>query len=237
MRVLVFRGTEKTLGDIKADAAAKLVTPAESSDEKIHEGFYDAFVVVRSEIEKDLKRNSDLPLYITGHSLGGALATVATRFIASDSVGACYTFGGPRVGNTKLQEQIKTPIYRVVNAADVVPRLPPAYVVPLLIAILNWVPLPLGWLSRFLEKFHGYVHFGDMRYLTDVVSSGGDKYAGLKLISNPSLPLRVSWWARRMIFTFGRAAYWDHSISSYRDKLRAYAIGRQSRPPGAGKDT
>jgi hypothetical protein len=121
---------------------------------------------------------------------------------------------------------MKTPIYRVVNAADAVPRLPPAWIIPLLVALLNWFPAPLGWLTRFLERFQGYVHFGDMRYLNHVDSGAKDSFPGLRLIANPSLPLRARWTISRYIATFARAGVSDHAIALYRRKLKRYAQTR-----------
>ena len=37
---------------------------------------------------------------------------------------ACYTLGSPKVGDRELSRVFKTPIYRVVNASDAVPRIP-----------------------------------------------------------------------------------------------------------------
>ena len=164
-------------------------------------------------------------LLVTGHSLGGALAKVATRFIAGSSLGACYTFGSPRVGNLDMGLAFKTPIYRVVNSADVVPRTPPAFILPPLIALLSVLHAP-DFVLRFLERFQGYTHFGDMRYLNHVDAGGDDTFDGLRLIANPSLPVRFVWWVRRVTTTFGRAALSDHKIGLYRRKLRAYALHR-----------
>lgn len=232
MRILAFRGTEQNFKDFKTDLKAHLIPiHGGGGQELVHAGFQDGFDSIRAEVEESLKQNEDLPLYITGHSLGAALATLATWHIASSSLGACYTFGGPRVGNLALERRFKTPIYRVVNAADLVPRVPPAYL-PLLIALLKWVPLPLGWLIKFLERFAGYVHFGDMRFLTHVVPGSSSTFDGLLLLSNPAVLTRSKWVISRWINTWGKCGVEDHSVSLYRMKLKAYAIGRnkQSSP-------
>ena len=128
-----------------------------------------------------------------------------------------------------MAEGIKTPIYRVVNAADIVPRLPPAFLPTILIALLNWAPFPSEWLTNPLQKLRGYVHFGDLRYLTHVDAGTDETFAGLRLYSNPSMPARLNWLVRRLLATWGKAAASDHAIDLYRKKLKAYAIQRN--PP------
>ena len=67
-----------------------------------------------------------LPLYITGHSLGGALAVIASiRITPPDRIAACYTYGCPRVGDAEFTNQLwKIPVYRQVHSSDIVPRVP-----------------------------------------------------------------------------------------------------------------
>ena len=64
-----------------------------------------------------------VPIYFIGHSLGGALAQIATAKFGSDRVAACYTFGSPRVGSAFFDLWVKPPSYRVVNYADLVPQI------------------------------------------------------------------------------------------------------------------
>jgi hypothetical protein len=222
MLVLAFRGTEMNPKDIHSDVNAGLTTL--EGEEKVHRGFLKAFGHVKAAIGEDLDAHPGLPVYITGHSLGGALAILATRLLASDSQGACYTFGGPRVGNSHVDDQIKTPIYRVVNAADLVPRVPPSFTVNILMILANLFHLTLA--SQFLRRFKGYVHYGDMRYLNHVEPGLDDRFPGLVLHSNPSFPLRAVWVVRRWIATGGKAAITDHAIDLYRGKLKAYALSR-----------
>lgn len=227
MMVLSFRGTEMEPTDIKADLKANLKKV--SGDQEVHTGFYEAYKLVEEKISKDLEEYPNQALYITGHSLGGALAIVATKYLAAESLGACYTFGSPRVGNSTFQDDIKTPIYRIINAADMVPRVPPALIIELILAVIKWVPFPTGWLVTQLYKFRGYVHYGDMRYLkhiTDTKDANGISYEGLRLLANPNLGLRLYWAVSRWLATLGKAAAQDHSIVIYCEKLKAYALRR-----------
>ncbi|CAN0263726.1 unnamed protein product [Laminaria digitata] len=74
----------------------------------------------------------DWEVFVTGHSLGGALATLATldhqRRYPEAKV-TMYNFGSPRVGNrafAKLYDRFVGDSFRVVNNKDIVARLPRA---------------------------------------------------------------------------------------------------------------
>ncbi len=69
-----------------------------------------------------------------------------------------------------------------------------------------------------LSRWSGYVHFGDMRFLTDVKK--GEKQ---RLLSNPSAFTRAFLVIPKWFNTFGKSGATDHSISLYRLKLKAYA--------------
>lgn len=96
---------------------------------RIHAGFRDAFVSV---IDKALNRIRMMQqpgdkLWITGHSLGGALALLAGWWLSDFiEIPGVLTFGQPRVGNPKFAEQwpTKVPVIRVVNDRDIVPQVP-----------------------------------------------------------------------------------------------------------------
>ncbi len=180
--VLAFRGTEKDLKDIRTDLNARFY---KKDGARVHDGFRQAFALVRDDIAKELTSLDDqYDLYLTGHSLGGALAIVAAQELETESVAACYTFGSPRIGDYEFGAEIRIPVYRVVNAADIVPRLPPTWLFEVLNWLLKLVPIRLirdaG--TNILERFRGYRHYGDMRYLT-TVEDGSE----LRVISNPNM--------------------------------------------------
>ncbi len=146
--VVAFRGTESptTFEGLKdwllTDAVNLLILPqgrlgtdfaAAGVGARFHQGFVDAIAEIwnplLTAVEAEQKR-AERPLWITGHSLGGALALLSgwlfqRRFI---SVHQIYTFGAPMVGNAEatkaFDRELPQKIYRFVNSADPVPKLP-----------------------------------------------------------------------------------------------------------------
>jgi len=66
-----------------------------------------------------------------GHSLGGALATLAAMDIKLNVPGksvSCYTFGSPKVGDSAFAgayNKLVPDTHRFVNDTDLVPKIPP----------------------------------------------------------------------------------------------------------------
>lgn len=139
--LVAFRGTEPTqLSDWRTDTSAALVDDPLAPG-KVHEGFRDALgfvwqdlsevlAGVQEKAERDL--GTRLPVCLTGHSLGGALAELcAARFAAGrlQDVRCVYTYGKPMVGNDDYARTVEAAIgrraFRVVNNNDIVPWNPP----------------------------------------------------------------------------------------------------------------
>ncbi len=126
--VLAFRGTSDR-NDWITNLRARL-TPLKAAPAavRVHAGFLSAFECCRSEIVAAVDAlPPNLGLYITGHSLGGALAQIASAVLERDTLAACYTFGSPRVGAREFDRQVKCPHYRLINRWDVVPGVPPPW--------------------------------------------------------------------------------------------------------------
>lgn len=223
--VLAFRGTEpNSWRDIKADAKANL-KECETGG-RIHTGFDEAYKSLEIPILAELEKHTDKPLFITGHSLGGALATVAAKKIThSGGNAACYTFGSPRVADDKWLTTMKTPIYRVVNAADAVTMVPPAAAIIFGIAfILGFIPWVGPNIKDSLNKHFGrYLHSGDMRYLTNVKKG---EYHKTNLLPHVDIAYRFKGWVGQKLGWKSILA--DHSISTYRQKLAQVAERRNS---------
>ena len=120
---VVFRGTQPDdPSDIGTDAQAVLVDWQAKG--KVHLGFRDALTSVWDPIESWLK-GTGLEAWFTGHSLGAALATLATALVPRSHL---VNFGSPRVGSDAFAQQFDgRSVKRYVGCCDLVTRLPPAF--------------------------------------------------------------------------------------------------------------
>ncbi len=124
--VLAFRGSDPvTLPNWLTDAVVRLVE-REEYDGKVHLGFSSVLKRSWTKVEQILNEAQGKPLFLTGHSMGGALAMLtACRLAKGDRPPvATYTFGAPRVGDLRFCENYRLTTYRVVNRLDLVPEMP-----------------------------------------------------------------------------------------------------------------
>ncbi|GBF76563.1 hypothetical protein PA598K_05041 [Paenibacillus sp. 598K] len=130
--IVAFRGTGSS-ADWTVDVTARQMPyPFHRKGGKTHIGFTELYASCRGPLLKLLR---SLPrtknLYVTGHSLGGALAVLAGADIASSAVHdqpSVYTYGAPRVGDPTFARFFNRRIdvsCRYSNQSDIVPRLPP----------------------------------------------------------------------------------------------------------------
>ncbi len=123
LTVLAFRGTESNRPeDLLADLLTGDVTwPGRG---RVHVGFARAFEPVRAEIAQALDGGTDR-LFITGHSLGAAVATLAAADLATLRP-TLITFGSPRAGDAEFARSLDgLTMRRFVNCCDLVTRIPP----------------------------------------------------------------------------------------------------------------
>ncbi len=120
---IVFRGTQADdPSDIGTDAQAVLVDW--QAQGRVHLGFRDALNSVWGPIESWVK-GTGLETWVTGHSLGAALATLAAALLPRSRL---VNFGSPRVGNDAFASQFDGRfVKRYVHCCDLVTRLPPAF--------------------------------------------------------------------------------------------------------------
>ncbi len=174
--LLVFRGTETSqAADVMTDLKTWKTPLAErgwpASWGSAHAGFVEAFETVEPLLLEKLGEITERGdrVWVTGHSLGGGLATLMTARLlrardegASFDVAGLYTFGSPRVGNKAFAAAFRAAadkhgahVVRVRNGDDVVTSVP----------------------GLMLE----YEHVGTLAYLTEdeitVGPKGEPKYA------------------------------------------------------------
>ncbi|OIW30011.1 lipase [Coniochaeta ligniaria NRRL 30616] len=100
---------------------------------QVHTGFSAAWGEVSSAVTSGVaaakKANPGYAVVATGHSLGGAVATLAAAYLrASGTAVDLYTYGSPRVGNDAFAGYVSAQSgleVRVTHLDDPVPRLPP----------------------------------------------------------------------------------------------------------------
>ncbi len=124
LRVLTIRGSD----DLRAWQTNARTRPVPwEGPGLVHEGFAEAWRKAHEAWAPVLAagEESGRPLLITGHSLGGALATLAAAHLPHSLL---YSFGAPRVGNRAFahaMDRHAERLHRYVNHRDPVPLLPP----------------------------------------------------------------------------------------------------------------
>jgi predicted lipase len=210
---LAIRGTEE-LNDVFADLNVRRTTLFDDdSSILVHTGFLNYFNSIKDHIEADIKAslNHFHTIQVTGHSLGGAIATIAsayfgkminmpesqkdegqTNFKTKDKTKkriVCYTIGSPRVGNTNFVNWFHTHVdesMRIANDDD---------------------PITLFPISCL------YTHVSEALCVTDKC---------VKEIHSDT-----KWYWRLFSFPFYKASVKDHSCNMYINRLLSQKKQRQ----------
>jgi triacylglycerol lipase len=132
---LAFRGTE-SFRDALTDIQCGSEIPAYGNEEssiRVHSGFYKAYCSVREKIKNLISETPNARIFISGHSLGGALALLCALDIQYHNPEATIfllTIGQPKVGNQAFVDSTNRRLsdyYRVTNGDDGVPKFPITY--------------------------------------------------------------------------------------------------------------
>ena len=102
---------------------------SELSEIKVHEGFVSEYMLFREKVIEYVDMHPEKEVHVVGHSLGGALATLASFDIASslNREVNTVTFGAPRVGTSDFRnafDELPINLFRVVVANDPIARVP-----------------------------------------------------------------------------------------------------------------
>ena len=191
--IVAFRGSQE-----REDWVTNRIAILESNGiaGKTHYGITQALLAVWSRVTGAITTfGTNKPLWFCGHSLGGALATLAAAYLKLENQvhpHGVYTYGAPRVGNQSFastyDQHLKRNTFRYVNDLDIVPQLPPE---------------SLGY-----EHVGHLCHFDDTAQLKTEVSLLDE----LKLAA-------LQWFDREVPDELAK----DHSLSEYVVCLRAHA--------------
>ena len=132
--LVVARGTEASRGvldDIRQNFKTRPVRLGEGS---VHRGYFDGAWALWPQIANHLAHLA-LPVTLTGHSMGGAIATVLAGLLQAEArhmqsggppvATQLVTFGSPMVGDAELVAWLKVPHSRYVNGHDAATLWPP----------------------------------------------------------------------------------------------------------------
>ena len=124
--IICFRGTEpKETSDIKADLNA-IQRQGLHNKGDVHGGFQGEINKVWDDLNFTVADIQDRKIHITGHSLGGAMATICAKRLQEEGIEphCLYTYGSPRVGDKKWVSTLQVDHYRFQNNNDVVCKVP-----------------------------------------------------------------------------------------------------------------
>lgn len=211
--VLVYRGTEPTnlinwLTDVDVSPEKVQLGGSDAEPLDVHAGFYRNVRATRFKIAEALKDaaegkpikqappGAEQPalhpmeaLYITGHSLGGAMAALMSILIREDhhywkkfgdTLKAIYTYGQPMVGSPDLARHydsdavLGTRTFRYIYEGDPVPHLPPR---------------DTGSWQHFGRELHHATGIRGEGWSTTGRRAGQIRLAGQLLVAFGSLPL------------------------------------------------
>jgi triacylglycerol lipase len=95
---------------------------------KVEEGFFNLYKQCSNDVKQAVAGAGQARVFVTGHSLGGALATLATAdLILAGTDASMYNFASPRTGDLDFADQFDRNVdvkWRVVNTEDIVTTVP-----------------------------------------------------------------------------------------------------------------
>ncbi|MCK4709395.1 MAG: lipase family protein, partial [Gammaproteobacteria bacterium] len=161
---IIFRGSTKLKADWMTNA--RLGVQTSGSGWPVHIGFNTAFKSMLPQIQEFLRGSGkNATIHCIGHSLGGAVASIAANWIAHNKPQKVklYTFGAPKPGlmlfaNSLTRKIGKSNIFRTYHATDPVPMVPLfPFVQPPLPGFGHCIPSSEGILGAAAHDMKKYV--------------------------------------------------------------------------------
>ncbi len=211
--VIAFQGTTDDLADWFANGQIRRELVRGGA---MHHGFQRAYQTFKADIDGELAKTPNDRVWITGHSLGGALAMSCGHdqaLVEQRSLAGIITFGQPRLLGPKLRKNLRPVLesqtLRFVHGQDIVPRVPPNY-------------------RHFADEIHfldgGYRRNPDPESRTgeaNTTSQGEEDDSGTVEDHRTELKgVRVGRRGRAAGITAANPRIEDHSMEHYLDRLR-----------------
>lgn len=224
--VLAFRGST-TFDDWVTDVKFAQVKGRKTGlTGRVHRGFWAAIDTAWDEILLELGPEvaNGRRLWITGHSLGGALAQLAALRATRDGlpVAGVYVYGAPRVGDERVAEELDAAVpgtlFRIVIADDPVPHMAPSDRAekPFVQLVAGSSQRSVRWSLRGLMKLTSYRHAGqriELRTHGSGQLSPVDDDHDVRFWSEMEQTFGSGGWLR--MFADGGTAARSHVLSSY----------------------
>ncbi|MBI1860082.1 MAG: hypothetical protein HYR96_04085 [Deltaproteobacteria bacterium] len=226
--ILVFRGTTpENAADLATDRARSR-EPLRDLGE-VHAGFLGALKIVWGDIDRRMaqlrrrERNEQgmryqKPIWISGHSLGAAIATIAAAKLLKEgfNVAGLYTFGSPRADTEAFAHAVelmahdrgmREQLVRFVNQHDIVARIPP------FTGLTAELPLKEEWR-----------HVGRVKYFTGKKPESGS----VELNTDPLFTVGLPQFPTELL---DKRDDWfrDHNVAEYIRKLEHVVFGAPAR--------
>lgn len=127
--LVAFRGTQPDDAEDNFDNVQFALRRLEKGGHA-HHGFRGAFERIKASLAAIVQAEApNRPLWVTGHSLGAAIATMAADTLPN--VAGVYTFGSPLVGDDPFARRFSASFadrtFRYVDNRDLVTRVPPDF--------------------------------------------------------------------------------------------------------------
>jgi pimeloyl-ACP methyl ester carboxylesterase len=125
----VWTNVRSVVLDWWGDAETPPLPVRRGSPRRVHAGFLHdldgIWPAIGPRLERMRRKRPGRRVWFAGHSLGGALATLAAeRYPHTTGI---YTFGAPRVGNASFANAFRVPEFRIVNNNDITAWVPPPW--------------------------------------------------------------------------------------------------------------
>lgn len=150
---------------------------------KVHEGFWDALQTLWPNVLPEVQRlktaNPTLPIYVTGHSKGGPVASIGAALMresANLAIEEVVTFASPHPGDSAFVDNYPStiPVVRFENYLDVVPFVPPTdafYQAVEKLIPASWQKEVCRWLPSLCKGLENaaawdYMPLGTLHYVT-----------------------------------------------------------------------